>query len=96
MTCLLFYDYFSFQQNNIQYELIGIGTALEYFTVVDRSGEVKIRKKLREDVSRQPTYRVKKLGVYCPLQMRHDEVAFVLVNLQLERIICWKSHWEFL
>ena len=49
----------SSQQNNIQYELIGIGTALEYFTVVERSGEVKIRKKLREDFSRQPTYRVK-------------------------------------
>ena len=50
---------FLYQQNNIQYELIGIGTALEYFTVVERSGEVKIRKKLREDLSRQPTYRVK-------------------------------------
>lgn len=59
MAYIYFMFLFLYQQNNIQYELIGIGTALEYFTVVERSGEVKIRKKLREDLSRQPTYRVK-------------------------------------
>ena len=45
-------------QNGIKYELLGIGQALEFFRIEENSGEIKIAKKLREDETRQDSYRV--------------------------------------
>ncbi len=43
----------------MRYGLIGIGTATDYFRVVANNGEVKIKRKLREDETRQSKYRVR-------------------------------------
>ena len=47
-----------FFQNGIKYELLGIGQALEFFRIEENNGQIKIAKKLREDETRQDSYRV--------------------------------------